>query len=53
MGQSIEVEFYKYSFDAPVISLMKNWPTKEEPELEYKFASFWLELKQDVVMIER
>ena len=34
---------------------MKNWPTKEEPEPKYpyKFASFWLELRQDVTFIDR
>ena len=35
--------------------MMKTWPTKEEPDvkLPYKFASFWLELRQDVTFIER
>ena len=35
--------------------MMKTWPTKKKPDvkLPYKFASFWLELRQDVTFIER
>ena len=42
-GQSLEVEFESLSFGEAMPSMLVNWPTKDEPEKVYKFASLWIE----------
>ena len=41
------------SFGATSKSLGYRWPTEDDPFLEYKFGSMWLELSQDLTTIER
>ena len=52
-GIEDEFEFYRVNYATSGPSYMNKWPTKEEPDNKYKFASVWFELSQDESKIER
>ena len=52
-GIEDEFEFYRVNYGGNGPSFMNKWPTKEEPDNKYKFASVWFELSQDEIKIER
>ena len=52
-GQVEEDSFYRLKFDYPVSSAYHKWPTAEQPDNLYKFASVWVEKSMDEYKIER
>ena len=52
-GESEEDEFYRLNFLPAIPSFMDFWPTVEEPDNLYKYASVWIELSPHEHKTER
>ena len=53
MGRVHDEHFFRVEMEKPMPSFMDSWPTDENPDGFYKFASVWIEFSQDLSMIER
>ena len=52
-GQQDEKSFHTFTLDSPQPSSWTNFPTKEEPENYFKYASFDIDLCQDIIKWNR
>ena len=52
-GQSDEISFEKLRLNNPEPSDRVKWPTRDSPTDQYKFNSVWLELGQNLIVVER
>ena len=52
-GVSEEDEFFRLNFFPASPSFMDFWPTFEEPDNLYKYASLWIELSPNEYKTER
>ena len=53
LGQLEEIDYQNVVFKAASSSRFANWPTKENPDGNYKVVGLWLVLGQSLITTER
>ena len=53
MGQTDEIEFDRVSFGREQSSTFNEFPTRENPDVVYRYGSVYIELSQHLSVIER